>query len=122
MDIYIAVFKTIIFLIIIIFMINICLKYLGKYTNQSKRNFRIIQKIAVSKTSAIGIVQIIDTYYVMSFSENRNEILKELNDYEVAQLLDSLENPKSSENNSKDFKQILQSMNDKIQELKKRKR
>ncbi|MFT9371984.1 flagellar biosynthetic protein FliO [Liquorilactobacillus hordei] len=122
MDIYIAVFKTIIFLIIIIFMINICLKYLGKYTNQSKRNFRIIQKIAVSKTSAIGIVQIIDTYYVMSFSENRNEILKELNDYEVTQLLDSLENPKSSENNGKDFKQILQGMNDKIQELKKRKR
>lgn len=103
-------------------MINICLKTLGKYTNQSKKNFRIIQKIAVSKTSSIGIVQVIDTYYVMSFSENHNEILKELNDYEVAQLLDSLENAKSSEHNSKDFKQILQDMSDKIQALKKRKR
>ncbi|KRN30739.1 flagellar biosynthetic protein FliO [Liquorilactobacillus mali] len=122
MDIYITVFKTIVFLIIIIFMINICLKLLGKYANQSKKNFRIIQKIAVSKTSSIGIVQIIDTYYVMSFSENRNEILKELSDNEVAQLLDSMENPKESENNGKNFKQILQEMNDKIQELKKRKR
>lgn len=122
MDIYITVFKTIVFLIIIIFMINICLKTLGKYTNQSKKNFRIIQKIAVSKTSSIGIVQVIDTYYVMSFSENHNEILKELNDYEVAQLLDLLENAKSSEHNSKDFKQILQDMSDKIQALKKRKR
>lgn len=103
-------------------MINICLKLLGKYANQSKKNFRIIQKIAVSKTSSIGIVQIIDTYYVMSFSENRNEILKELSDNEVAQLLDSMENPKESENNGKNFKQILQEMNDKIQELKKRKR
>lgn len=76
----------------------------------------------MSKTSSIGIVQVIDTYYVMSFSENHNEILKELNDYEVAQLLDLLENAKSSEHNSKDFKQILQDMSDKIQALKKRKR
>ncbi|EJF02206.1 flagellar biosynthetic protein FliO [Liquorilactobacillus mali] len=122
MDIYITVLKTIIFLIIIIFMINICLKFLGKYTNQSRKNFRVVQKIVVSKTSSIGIVQIIDAYYVMSFSENRNEILKELSDYEVTRLLNSLENSKKSENSSKNFKQVLQDMNDKIQELKKRKR
>ncbi|MDC7953965.1 flagellar biosynthetic protein FliO [Liquorilactobacillus mali] len=122
MDIYITVLKTIIFLIIIIFMINICLKFLGKYTNQSRKNFRVVQKIVVSKTSSIGIVQIIDTYYVMSFSENRNEILKELSDYEATRLLNSLENSKKNENSSKNFKQVLQDMNDKIQELKKRKR
>nr|WP_272845864.1 flagellar biosynthetic protein FliO [Liquorilactobacillus mali] len=103
-------------------MINICLKFLGKYTNQSRKNFRVVQKIVVSKTSSIGIVQIIDTYYVMSFSENRNEILKELSDYEATRLLNSLENSKKNENSSKNFKQVLQDMNDKIQELKKRKR
>lgn len=118
---YITILRTIIFLIIIIFMINICLKYMGKYTNQSKKNFRVIQKILVSKTSSIGIVQIIDTYYVMSFSESRNEILKELDEYEVAQLLNSLGNHEGSGKN-KDFGKIMQDMNDKIQEFSKRKR
>ncbi|KRL05504.1 flagellar biosynthetic protein FliO [Liquorilactobacillus oeni] len=104
MNIYFSVFKTIIFLIVIIYLINISLKVLNRYSNQRNASFRILQKIAVSKTSSLGIVQIINKYYVMSFSEQQNQIIKELSEEEAAVFLDSLEKPTAKRS---DFSVIL---------------
>lgn len=75
---FFSIVKLIIFLIIIIYLINISLKYLAKYTNQASQKLRIIQKLNVTKTSALGIVQIGEKYYVMSLAEQQNQIIREL--------------------------------------------
>ncbi|GAJ26323.1 flagellar biosynthesis protein FliZ [Liquorilactobacillus sucicola DSM 21376 = JCM 15457] len=90
MEIFFSLIKISVFLLIIIYLINVSLKYLNKYTNQTNNTFQILRKIAVSKTSSIGIVQIVDKYYVMSFSEQQNQILKELTAEEAAKFLASM--------------------------------
>jgi flagellar protein FliO/FliZ len=87
MDTFFSLIKMIAFLLIILYLINVSLKYLNRYTNQQNNQLRILQKIAVSKTSSIGIVQILDKYYVMSFSEQQNQILKELSEEEATVLM-----------------------------------
>ncbi|MFT8836447.1 flagellar biosynthetic protein FliO [Liquorilactobacillus satsumensis] len=118
MDIYFSVFKTIIFLVVIIYLINITLKLLNRYSNQRNTTFRILQKISVSKTSALGIVQIIDKYYVMSFSEQQNQIIKELTAEESARFLRSIA---VSPTKKTDFAVVLKEMVTKLQADRKRK-
>jgi flagellar protein FliO/FliZ len=86
METFLSLVKMIAVLLIILYLINVSLKYLNRYTNQQNSQLRILQKVAVSKSSSIGIIQILDKYYVMSFSEQQNQILKELSKEEVAQL------------------------------------
>lgn len=87
METFFSLIKMIAFLLIILYLINVSLKYLNRYTNQQNNQLRILQKVAVSKSSSIGIIQILDKYYVMSFSEQQNQILKELSDEEAAILM-----------------------------------
>lgn len=93
MDTFFSLVKLIGFLILILYLINLSLKYLNRYTSQQNAQLRILQKVAVSKSSSIGIVQILDRCYVMSFSEQQNQILKELTTEEAAQLLAQLSDP-----------------------------
>lgn len=58
---------------------------------QTNKTFRILQKIPVSKSSSIGIVQIVDRVYVMSFSEQQNQILFEMPADEAKKLLAELQ-------------------------------
>ncbi|WP_311406622.1 flagellar biosynthetic protein FliO [Liquorilactobacillus uvarum] len=113
MDIFFSLIKISVFLLIIIYLINVSLKYLNKYTNQTNSTFRILRKIAVSKTSSIGIVQIIDKYYVMSFSEQKNEILKELTEEEAGKFLASIEQVSRSKN-APEFSDILRKVTKKL--------
>ncbi|KRL42078.1 hypothetical protein FD45_GL000311 [Liquorilactobacillus nagelii DSM 13675] len=69
------------------YLINIFLKYLNHYSLQTNKSFRILQKIPVSKSSSIGIVQVVDRVYVMSFSEQQNQILFEIPTDEAKKLL-----------------------------------
>ncbi|MBN2903116.1 MAG: flagellar biosynthetic protein FliO [Enterococcus sp.] len=87
METFLSLVKMIGFLLLILYLINISLKYLNRYTNQHNHQLRILQKIAVSKSSSIGIVQIMDKCYVMSFSEQQNQIIKELTPEETAAFL-----------------------------------
>lgn len=52
---------------------------------------KIIEKVAVNKNSYIGVVKISESYYIMSFNENRNEILKELDEKEIEEILAGFE-------------------------------
>lgn len=106
METFLSLVKMIGFLLLILYLINISLKYLNRYTNQHNHQLRILQKIAVSKSSSIGIVQIMDKCYVMSFSEQQNQIIKELTPEEMAAFLQqSLENTQVQA--GKDFSEWL---------------
>ncbi|KRM05960.1 hypothetical protein FC89_GL000824 [Liquorilactobacillus ghanensis DSM 18630] len=87
MDMLFTVVKLIIGLLIVVYLINIFLKLLNHYSLQTNKSFRILQKIPVSKSSSIGVVQVVDRVYVMSFSEQQNQILFELPAEEAQKLL-----------------------------------
>lgn len=90
MESFFSIVKMFAFLLVILYLITISLKYLNRYTNQQNDAFRILKKISVNKSSSIGIVQIMDKCYVMSFSEQQNQILKELTAAETEKLLKQL--------------------------------
>ncbi|KRM88638.1 hypothetical protein [Liquorilactobacillus vini] len=104
--------KMIIGLVIVIYLINIFLKFLNHYSLTTNKAFRILQKIPVSKSSSIGIVQILDHVYVMSFSESQNEILFELSTQETQQLLKLID-----QQNLSDTKQVKQTFQELIRKF-----
>lgn len=73
-----SIIQMIVMLLVVIYLINISLKYLAKHSQSSSAMMQIIQKVPVTKTSALAIVKILDQYYVMSLAEHQNQILREL--------------------------------------------
>lgn len=73
-----SLIQTVIILIIVIFLANFTLKYLNKHMSANNKIVKIIERVAVNKNSYISVVEITGKYYLMSFNENSNEILKEL--------------------------------------------
>ena len=80
-------FKTIIFLIVIIFLIKLSLTQLNKYNQNQTRNIDIIERFTVGKESSIAIVSVCHSYYLMSMTPQKNDILKELTEEEVREIL-----------------------------------
>jgi flagellar protein FliO/FliZ len=93
------VVKSIFALVVIIFIANYSLKYLNTFMTKKGKAIRIIERTAINKNSSICIVEIAGTYYVMSFTETHNEILRELSDSEKEAIIQTQEvdesNPKS---------------------------
>lgn len=81
------VLRSIFALIIIIWLANVLLKQLNKYTQSQSKSIQIIERFSISKNSSLAIVKIVETYYLMSFNENSNEILKEFSEEEVDEVL-----------------------------------
>lgn len=73
-----SLIQIFIVLIIVIVLAQLSLKYLNNYSSKNCKNIKILERIAVNKNSYLGIVKILDEYYLMSFSEGKNEILKSL--------------------------------------------
>lgn len=87
---FITILKTIVVLIIVIILANITLKILNKQMNKQSRIIKIIEKINISNNSALGIVKICGVYYLMSFTEKDNTILKELKTEEVEEAIEEM--------------------------------
>ncbi|TFZ39929.1 flagellar biosynthesis protein FliO [Soehngenia longivitae] len=80
-------FKMIFALILVILIANVTLKFLNSKINSKGRMIKIIEKISVDAHSSIGIVQIMGDYYLMSFTEKENLILKDLSKEDVDKYL-----------------------------------
>lgn len=87
MSSFLIILKTIIVLIIVILLANILLKLINRNLQLKGRVIKIIEKTPISSNSSLGLVKIIDSYYVMSFSEKENTILKELEKDDVEEIL-----------------------------------
>lgn len=66
----------------IIVLANIILKKLSTMQQSQAKAIKIIERAPVSKTSALCIVDIASTYYLMSVSDTGNEIIRELTEEE----------------------------------------
>ncbi|SEK22194.1 flagellar protein FliO/FliZ [Carnobacterium iners] len=98
------VVKSILALVVIIFIANYSLKYLNTFMTKKGKAIRIIERTAINKSSSICIVEIAGTYYVMSFTETRNEILRELTGSEKEAVIQSQELEESNQESPDLFK------------------
>jgi len=71
------VLKSVLALIVIIFLANKLLGYMNAIMNKQTKAIRIIERMPVNKNSSMCIVEMLGSYYLMSFTEGRNEFLKE---------------------------------------------
>lgn len=79
--------KTIFVLIGVIFLANYLLKLLNNFMLKQNKAMKIHEKLTVGNNSSIGIVEIMGNFYLMSFTSNENNILKELEKEEVMKYL-----------------------------------
>jgi|GEM_PF-2488948 len=103
---FFTLIKTIIVLLMVIFMANGILKYLNSYMMGKNRFIKIIERVAVNKNSALAIVKICDQYYLMSLSEDRNEILRELDKGELENFVGSMDKAVEGQNYAEMRKKI----------------
>lgn len=90
------VLRSIFALILIIWLANVLLGKLNKYTQGQSKSIQIIERFSISKNSSLAIVKIVATYYLMSFNEGSNEILKEFTADEVDEMLIVMQNQAAS--------------------------
>lgn len=109
MDGILALVKMIAGLAAVLLLIVLTLKYLNRFTSQANENFRVVKKIAVTKSSSLAIVLIVDKYYVMSFSEQENKIIKELSKEESEKLIrENRQNGERQLEMAENFKKIFE--------------
>ena len=106
MDGILALVKMIAGLAAVLLLIVLTLKYLNRFTSQANENFRVVKKIAVTKSSSLAIVLIVDKYYVMSFSEQENKIIKELSKEEL--IRENRQNEERQLEMAENFKKIFE--------------
>lgn len=83
------IIRSILALIFIIWLANILLRKLSYYMKGQTPSIEVIEKYSVSKNSSLAIVKIVNSYYLMSFNEDKNEILKEFTVAEVYEIVES---------------------------------
>lgn len=91
MDRIFAIVQTLLVLAFVIFLAHISIRLMGRYTSRQNRAIKIIERVGVNNNSALAIVEIFGIYYLMSFTQGDNKILKELREEEVAQVLKEIE-------------------------------
>ncbi|WP_050612097.1 flagellar biosynthetic protein FliO [Ligilactobacillus agilis] len=108
MEMALAVVRLIIGLAVVIFLINVLMRYLNKYTTQNNDSLRLVLRVALSKNLSLGIVEILGAYYVVSMSEQKLEIIRQLDATEIEQLEANLaQKQAANEQQVEKFKEIF---------------
>ena len=82
------ILRSILALIFIIWVANLLLGKLNQYMKGRTQSIEVIERFSVTKNSSLAIVKVVNNYYLMSFSENQNEILKEFSAAEVYEIIE----------------------------------
>lgn len=113
------VLKSVLALIVIIFLANKLLGYMNTIMNKQTKAIRIIERMPVNKNSSMCIVEMLGSYYLMSFTEGRNEILKEFTEDESQAIIAMRKEKELSAGQSsldtEQFKEIYTKIQEKIQ-------
>lgn len=87
MDIFFTLIKVILVLIITILLANVSLKILNKEMKKNNKIINIIERTQLGNNSSINVVEICGEYYLLSSTENDNEILKKLNKEDIEKII-----------------------------------
>lgn len=113
------VLKSVLALIVIIFLANKLLGYMNTIMNKQTKAIRIIERMPVNKNSSMCIVEMLGSYYLMSFTEGRNEVLKEFTEDESKAIIAMRKEKELSAGQKKpdaeQFKEIYTKIQEKIQ-------
>lgn len=98
------VLKMIVSLIVIIIAINVLLKKMEGFSQKKNAHMRVVERMPLSKSSSLCVVEVCGKYYLMSCTEQHNEILQELDSSEWQEdLLNPAKNHPPIENLKKAF-------------------
>lgn len=99
MEGFFAVLQTLVVLALVIGLAHISLRLLNKYMLKQNTIIKVWEKTSINTNSSIGIVEVSGKYYLMSFTQNENKILKELEAQEIEEILkEKQENMQIKEN------------------------
>lgn len=101
--------KSFIVLIFVIFAINYLLKLLDRFVNKNGKYITMIERIPLNRTSSLCVVKVSDSYFLMSCTDTKNEILKELTIEEIKEekaVLDPKQHKKLRSNSPVVFEDI----------------
>lgn len=91
-----SVIQTIVVLIIVIVLANISLKFANKFMLKQNKIIKVVERVSVNNNSALSVVNICGSYYLMSLTGSENKILKELDKDEVESVLEMINKGESS--------------------------
>lgn len=87
MEGFFSVLQTLVVLVFVIALAHMSLKLLNRYMIKQNSIIKIWEKTSVNPNSSLGIVEISGKFYLMSFTQNENTILKELEAHEMEVML-----------------------------------
>lgn len=88
----VLIIKNLMILGIVIVLANIVLRYVNRYMTKNNNIIKIVERLSTNKDSSICVVKICDKYYLMSFTKESHNILKDLNKDVVEEILREKEN------------------------------
>lgn len=107
-------------LFLIIILANFLLKRLDRMNQVRSKAIKIIERVPVSKSSSLCIVQIGTQYMLMSFSESGNEVIKEFSQKEKEDIQKRIHQQTQDTKNITDLKKITGDLKGKYSQLKKK--
>lgn len=87
MEGFFSVLQTLVVLILVIALAHFSLKLLNRYMIKQSKIIKVWEKTNVNTNSSLGIVEVSGKFYLMSFTQNENTILKELEPSEMEEIL-----------------------------------
>ena len=80
---FFSIVQTIVVLALVIVLANFSLKYLKTQMTKQNKLIRVIERASINNHSALAVVEICGKYYLMSFTNNDNKILRELDEEDL---------------------------------------
>ena len=109
--------RSIFALAAIILLANFILKKLQDYSTNQNQSIEILERISVTKASALALVKVGGQIYLMSLTENDSEILRELSTEEVAVIEKQQVERKEKNEEASTLLESLKNFQDKYQEM-----
>lgn len=110
--------QMLIALLLIIVLANFLLKKLNNVNQVRSKAIKIIERVPVSKSSSLCIVQVGSQYMLMSFSEHSNEVIKEFSQQEKEEIQQRIYQEKQEIKNMTDLKKLTGDLKGKYEQLK----
>lgn len=109
--------RSIFALAAIILLANFILKKLQDYSTNQNQSIEILERVSVTKASALALVKVGGQIYLMSLTENDSEILRELSTEEVAVIEKQQVERKEKNEEASTLLESLKNFQDKYQEM-----
>ncbi|MEC6747127.1 flagellar biosynthetic protein FliO [Marinilactibacillus sp. XAAS-LB27] len=105
-------------LIFIIVLANYLLKKLNRINQGNSKAIKIIERVPVSKNSSLCIVQVGSQYFLMSFSDQSSEVIKEFTQEEKEDIQQRLFQQSTAITQVSDTKKVSGNLKELLQQLK----